>query len=45
MITYEFTICKTNIELNTMLETQDINDKIEITNVSWECLHIFSKKD
>ena len=29
MITNEFTICKTNVGLNTMLEAQDINDVID----------------
>ena len=29
MITNEFTICKTNVEFNTMLEVQDINDNIK----------------
>ena len=29
MITNEFTICMTNVELNTMLEAQDINDAIK----------------
>ena len=31
MITIEFTICKTNGKLNTMLEAQEINDDIKIT--------------
>ena len=31
MITNDFTICKTNIEINTMLKAQDINNVIKLT--------------